>query len=81
MALRITSASSADQRVLQLAGPGTGVLIAPGSNMRTLAHEGKRPTPSCSCASFDTQYVTGPDTVDGQMITFLDRALVVRVVH
>jgi purine-binding chemotaxis protein CheW len=58
--------------VLNVAGRVVGVVVDAVSDVLTLTADAIRPTPEFASATFDTKYITGLGTVDGQMIILLD---------
>jgi len=58
--------------ILNVAGRVIGVVVDAVSDVVVLASESIRPAPEFATAVFDTRYITGLGTLDGQMLILLD---------
>ncbi len=58
--------------ILNVAGRMVGVVVDSVSDVVALAPDAIRPTPEFASSVFDTRYITGLGTVDGQMLILLD---------
>jgi len=58
--------------ILNVASRVIGVVVDAVSDVLALDQEAIRKTPEFSSAAFDTRYITGLATIDGQMLVLLD---------